>query len=257
MTERELRHLSRRDLIELIYQMKKTEEALQKELAMVQLKLKDKEIRIANAGSIAEASLVLNGVFDAAQAAADDYIRAIRTASADMEVQIQKAEMQRVRILEEADREAAARIRAAERLAGEILAKASSLGATLSSKSRITEGTYAPLPSESESDAPEVRVADHTDTEKNNTGTEIPESEPTDRNLPSDAPSDTTHTKERPTVTATPVEDATEPLAEDTAEPAEATEVAPESVTLPTEDISPVPTSTEEQVQSTNEISHE
>lgn len=50
-------------------------------------KLREREIRIANAGSIADAALALNGVFEAAQKAAEDYLRSVRheTTEWDME----------------------------------------------------------------------------------------------------------------------------------------------------------------------------
>ena len=40
--------------------------------------LASKEIHIARAGAIAEAALMLNGVFDAAQKAADQYLENVR-----------------------------------------------------------------------------------------------------------------------------------------------------------------------------------
>ena len=44
-------------------------------------KLNDRTITIENAGSIAEASLKLNKVFEAAQKAADDYLESIKSQS--------------------------------------------------------------------------------------------------------------------------------------------------------------------------------
>ena len=71
MTDQELRRLSRADLIDIIYTLQQQKEQAEQQLAQAQAQLQDRQLRLANAGSIAEAALSLNGVFDAAQAAAE------------------------------------------------------------------------------------------------------------------------------------------------------------------------------------------
>lgn len=78
MTDRELRRLSRKELIEIIYEMKKSELALKERNAALEKQLSDRSIQIQNAGSIAEAALALSGIFEAAQDAADRYLGAVR-----------------------------------------------------------------------------------------------------------------------------------------------------------------------------------
>ncbi len=78
MTEKELRHLSRMDLLEMLLEQSKEVERLQKELETVKKQLEDRRIMEQEAGSIAEASLRLNKVFEAAQQAADQYLENIR-----------------------------------------------------------------------------------------------------------------------------------------------------------------------------------
>ena len=56
MTERELRRLSRTDLLELLLALRRENEQLQCILDQTQAQLADRKIRIDNAGSIAEAS---------------------------------------------------------------------------------------------------------------------------------------------------------------------------------------------------------
>ena len=73
MTERELRRLSRADLLELLLAQSRQIDVLQNELTQTKQALEDKNISIAKAGSIAEAALQLNGVFEAAQKACDQY----------------------------------------------------------------------------------------------------------------------------------------------------------------------------------------
>lgn len=73
MTDKELRRLSRRDLMEILYEQGKEIETLRDELAAKEAELEDRRIMIENSGSIAEAALKLNGVFEAAQAACEQY----------------------------------------------------------------------------------------------------------------------------------------------------------------------------------------
>ncbi len=77
MTEKELRRMGRRELIEIIAALKKTELELRSRLEQAQSQLADRRILISEAGSIAEAALSLNGVFEAAQAAADGYLQSV------------------------------------------------------------------------------------------------------------------------------------------------------------------------------------
>lgn len=78
MTEKELRRLSRMDLLEMLLEQSREVERLQKELETVKKQLEDRRIMEQEAGSIAEASLRLNKVFEAAQQAADQYLENIR-----------------------------------------------------------------------------------------------------------------------------------------------------------------------------------
>ena len=81
MTERELRRLSRTDLLELLLALRRENEQLQCILDQTQAQLADRKIRIDNAGSIAEASLMLGGVFEAAQDSCQLYMENIKMLS--------------------------------------------------------------------------------------------------------------------------------------------------------------------------------
>ena len=83
LTENELRKLSRIDLLELLLEKSRENEKLQEELDQVKAQLAERNIKIEKAGSIAEAALALNGVFEAAQAAADQYLENLRTISGE------------------------------------------------------------------------------------------------------------------------------------------------------------------------------
>ena len=71
MTDKDLRHLRRAELLDILYeQQKRYEESLAENQALRQ-QLEDRTLRVASAGSIAEAAIQVNGVFEAAQAAAN------------------------------------------------------------------------------------------------------------------------------------------------------------------------------------------
>ncbi len=77
-SDKELRHLKRSELIEIIYKMKQNEEILKQELDEANKKLEEREIILEKSGSIAEAALALNGIFEVAQQAADDYVHSVQ-----------------------------------------------------------------------------------------------------------------------------------------------------------------------------------
>ncbi len=80
MTEQELKKAGRRELLEIIYEMKKTELSLRNQLKEAQDELSDRRIKLEKAGSIAEAALALQNIFDVAQAAADQYLSSLKEA---------------------------------------------------------------------------------------------------------------------------------------------------------------------------------
>lgn len=81
MTDKELQKLKRVDLLEILVEQGKEIEALRLENERLEKKLNDRTICIDKAGSIAEASFQLNGVFEAAHAASAQYLENIRLLS--------------------------------------------------------------------------------------------------------------------------------------------------------------------------------
>ena len=79
MADRELRRMNRTELIEIIFALKQSEDALKTENAALTAQLEDRQIHLRHAGSIARASLELNHVFESAQSAADDYLASIQS----------------------------------------------------------------------------------------------------------------------------------------------------------------------------------
>ena len=81
MTEKELRRLSRTDLLELLLAQRRENEQLRCILDQTQSQLADRTIKIEKAGSIAEASLQLSGIFTAAQDSCQYYMDNIKLLS--------------------------------------------------------------------------------------------------------------------------------------------------------------------------------
>ena len=79
MTDKALKKLNRKELIEMLLTLKKRNEELEKELEEAKEQLSDKEIKISRAGSIAEASLALTKVFEEAQKAAELYLENVKS----------------------------------------------------------------------------------------------------------------------------------------------------------------------------------
>ena len=79
MADRELRHMRRTELVEIIFALKQSEDQLKAENADLTAKLEQRQIHLDSAGSIAQAALELNHVFEAAQAAATIWLRCGRS----------------------------------------------------------------------------------------------------------------------------------------------------------------------------------
>ena len=77
MTEKELKRLSRKQLLEMLIVQTECNEQLENQLAEVKKQLECRIIKEKKAGSIAEAALKLNSVFEAAQNAANQYLENI------------------------------------------------------------------------------------------------------------------------------------------------------------------------------------
>ena len=77
MTDKELKRLSRSELLELLLVQTRERERLEKELEEARKMLEDRQLRIDKAGDLAHAALEINGVMEAAQAAARQYLENI------------------------------------------------------------------------------------------------------------------------------------------------------------------------------------
>ncbi len=108
MEDRDLRKLSRAELLELLISQTQRVEELEDQLAEAQRRLEQRQIAIDRAGTLAEASLMLNGVFEAAEKAAAQYLENIERLSGQQQrvcdAMEASAREQARTILEEAER---------------------------------------------------------------------------------------------------------------------------------------------------------
>ena len=120
MTDKELKRLGRAELIDIIYELQKQSEEKDAQMQKMQTALDERTLRISKAGSIAEAAISVNGVFEAAQAAADQYLLSLKAAAANTERLLAEAEEKRQKILSDAEVLAAGMIRKAEEQAASL-----------------------------------------------------------------------------------------------------------------------------------------
>ena len=103
MTEKELKKLNRYQLLEMLIIQTERANELEKKLEEAQAKLDSRDVQMTVIGSIAEASIHLSGVLEAAQNAADLYLRAAQERIDALEADARK---QADKILEDAERQA-------------------------------------------------------------------------------------------------------------------------------------------------------
>ena len=85
MTQKDLRKLNRYQLLELLVVQTERADRLEARLEATEQQLITQYKQITSMGSIAEASLQLGGVFEAAQAAADLYLQAAQERAKEIE----------------------------------------------------------------------------------------------------------------------------------------------------------------------------
>ncbi|MBP3319485.1 MAG: hypothetical protein J6K94_05690 [Ruminiclostridium sp.] len=118
MTDEELRKLKRGDLLELLVAQGRETEDLRERLRQAEAALESRRIQLDDAGNIAEAALRLNGVFEAAQASAAQYLETIRQQSQETESRCARMEAEARekahRLVAEAEAQCAAMVAQAE-----------------------------------------------------------------------------------------------------------------------------------------------
>ena len=81
MEDKEIKRLSRADLLEMLIDQSEELEKVKYELQQAKADLQKRDLAINNAGSIAEASLQLNGIFEAADESCRQYLDNVKRMS--------------------------------------------------------------------------------------------------------------------------------------------------------------------------------
>ena len=100
MTDKELKRKNRRELLELLFEQSQENDRLREQLKEAEEKLSDRQLQIDKAGSIAEAALQINQVFESAQSAAEQYLENIKQLSNRQEQVCQQMEEEASAMLE-------------------------------------------------------------------------------------------------------------------------------------------------------------
>lgn len=79
VTEKELRRLSRKDLLELLIYQTKRANAIEQKCKKLEHELKEKNSPLNSVGSISQTALQLSGIFEAADLAARYYLELIQS----------------------------------------------------------------------------------------------------------------------------------------------------------------------------------
>lgn len=104
MDDNKLRKISKKELLEILLSQAKRIEELEDELKKTQSKLDSKKISIEESGSIAEAALKLNNIFEAAEASIDQYILNIKEKCKKIENETKKeCKLEREKMLKETE----------------------------------------------------------------------------------------------------------------------------------------------------------
>ena len=128
MTDKEFKRLGRAQLIDIIYQLQLQVDTLTEQKQKLEIALADKQLRIDNAGSIADAALELNDCFRTAQSAAEQYLNEIsklrESAVLDRQRIISGAKDEARQLVEEAQEEATRLVTDAREEAARLVAEA-------------------------------------------------------------------------------------------------------------------------------------
>ncbi len=114
MTGKEMKKLRRDELLQMLIEQTQKGDALEEELALAQAKLEEREIILQKAGTMAEAALRLNAVFQAADEAAAQYLENIRIMETRYSLQAEQLETKAKEQAEAMIAEAAQRCRTLE-----------------------------------------------------------------------------------------------------------------------------------------------
>ena len=91
MEEKKLKKIGKKELLEILLSLANRIDELEKELSKAQKQLESKKFELTECGNLAEAALKLNGVFETAQAAAEQYLLKVQEKCKKIEKDTKKA----------------------------------------------------------------------------------------------------------------------------------------------------------------------
>lgn len=99
----QLRKMKRVNLLEILLEVTKENERLRVRNRKLAKRLASKEVVVSEAGSIAEASLKISGIFHVAQSAAEGYLASLKKAEENSDQLVSRAEEEAVQIMTQAE----------------------------------------------------------------------------------------------------------------------------------------------------------
>lgn len=114
MTGKEMKKLRREELLEMLIEQTKRGDDLEQEIAGLRQKLESREIVLQEAGTLADAALQLNDIFEAADCAAAQYLENVQKLAERQKEALERAEEETRRRTEQQLSEAAEKCRAME-----------------------------------------------------------------------------------------------------------------------------------------------
>ncbi|MGM9538909.1 MAG: hypothetical protein ACI3VN_11330 [Candidatus Onthomonas sp.] len=138
MTDQELRRMSRAELLQMLITQMEENKVLQDRLELAETQLRDRQIAVKKAGTLAEAALSLNGVFQAADAAAKEYLENIQQLNSQQETLCRELQAN-------AEKEAAAIVQEAQAYSQKVHSDADDYWQQLTDKARTLLEDYDTL----------------------------------------------------------------------------------------------------------------
>ncbi len=117
MTDKELRRLKRSELLQLLLEQTEENERLSAALDEANARLRERDIAVSEAGTLAEAALSINGILSAADESARQYLENIQKTSANCDALVAEAKKEAEAILQQAQAQREALLRDARQQA--------------------------------------------------------------------------------------------------------------------------------------------
>lgn len=135
MNKKKERKINKKELLEIMLAQAKRIEELEQKLEKTQKKLDSKKLTIENSGSLAEATLKLNNVFEVAQETAEQYLLNIKEKCKRIEIETKKeCQTKTEQMIKETEKQCQQREKEAEEKLKDIELKIKELNKTMTKK---------------------------------------------------------------------------------------------------------------------------